>query len=375
MVVTKAEAPVGQTRPSLRSRLDLTIVRQRVQSRSAVQALLIGSEPRSDMKTLFSTIDVRPQDRFDFWHAAARQYLIEHDARVDCRLNFEAKLCAGELGGLNLVSFQTSSMSFSHTSRHAAQETSDELFVCRQLAGSLDLEQDQLRVALKPGDLALLDPRLPYSGKFSPDSGLLVVKVPRQRLEARIGRTHGVIARRIGRESEDNGLLSDFLALLPSHAEQLDLTAAMVAEQALDLLAVALAKASGLCGPRISSARLLVLTRLRSVIQANLTDPALSPSAVAAAVGVSVRYANAVLAGENTSVARFIQTCRLERCRQALADVTQAHRLVSDIAYGWGFSDMTHFGRRFKAAYGMLPTEYRKNHLLCPDRSGADGAL
>jgi AraC-like DNA-binding protein len=33
---------------------------------------------------------------------------------------------------------------------------------------------------------------------------------------------------------------------------------------------------------------------------------------------------------------------------------------VSEIAYGWGFSDMTHFGRRFKAAYGLLPSEYRR---------------
>lgn len=339
------------------------MIGHRAQSRSALRALLIGSEARSNMKTLFSTAGVRPQDRFDFWHAAARQYLIDHDARADCRLNFEARLGAAALGGLNLISFETSPMIFSHTSRHAAQDTGDELFVCRQLAGSLHLEQDHRQVALGSGDMALLDPRLPYSGRFSSGSGLLVVKLPRQRLEARIGRTHGMIARRIGRDCEDNGLLSDFLALLPSHAEKLDLTAAMVAEQALDLLAVALAKASGLREPRISSARLLVLTRLRSAIQTNLTDPALSPTAVAASVGGSLRYANAVLASENTSVGRLIQTCRLERCRQALADGTQAHRLISDIAYGWGFSDMTHFGRRFKAAYGLLPTEYRKTHL------------
>jgi AraC-like DNA-binding protein len=115
-----------------------------------------------------------------------------------------------------------------------------------------------------------------------------------------------------------------------------------------------------------------VLIRLRAAIEANLTDRALSPAAVAAAVGVSVRYANAVLASENTSVGRLIQTRRLERCRQALGDCTQAHRLISDIAYCWGFSDMTHFGRRFKAAYGLLPTEYRKAHGLSPDRFGKE---
>jgi AraC-like DNA-binding protein len=57
---------------------------------------------------------------------------------------------------------------------------------------------------------------------------------------------------------------------------------------------------------------------------------------------------------------RLIQVRRFARCRQALGDPAQMHRSVSEIAYGWGFSDMTHFGRRFKSAYGMLPRECRR---------------
>jgi AraC-like DNA-binding protein len=50
----------------------------------------------------------------------------------------------------------------------------------------------------------------------------------------------------------------------------------------------------------------------------------------------------------------------LARCRRALEDPRQAHRSIREIAYGWGFSDMTHFGRSFRKAYGMLPSAYRK---------------
>jgi len=81
--------------------------------------------------------------------------------------------------------------------------------------------------------------------------------------------------------------------------------------------------------------------------------------AVADAVGVSVRYVNAVLSDHDTSIMRLIQARRLERCRCALEDPNQSHRSLSEIAYGWGFSDMTHFGRRFKKAYGILPSEYQ----------------
>jgi AraC family transcriptional activator of tynA and feaB len=111
------------------------------------------------------------------------------------------------------------------------------------------------------------------------------------------------------------------------------------------------------CG---SSARLLVRTKLHAAIEARLSEPGLDVAAIARAAGVSVRYANVVLGAENTSLRRLIQMRRLERCRTALADPAEAHRAVSEIAYGWGFFDMTHFGRRFRAAYGLLPSEFRR---------------
>jgi AraC family transcriptional regulator, positive regulator of tynA and feaB len=81
---------------------------------------------------------------------------------------------------------------------------------------------------------------------------------------------------------------------------------------------------------------------------------------VAEAAGVSVRYANGLLAKERTSIMRLALVMRLQRCRQALEDPLQNHRTVSEIARGWGFSDMTHFGRSFRAMYGVLPRDFRK---------------
>ena len=46
----------------------------------------------------------------------------------------------------------------------------------------------------------------------------------------------------------------------------------------------------------------------------------------------------------------------------ALADARQAHRSVGEIAYAWGFSDQSHFTRRFKSVFGCPPSDYRKQH-------------
>jgi AraC-like DNA-binding protein len=130
--------------------------------------------------------------------------------------------------------------------------------------------------------------------------------------------------------------------------------------QTIDLIAMSLGKMLQSDTPPVSSVRGLVLLKVRAAIETRLSDPALDGQAVAAAAGVSVRYANAVLAEEGTSIARYIQERRLARCGRTLKDPQQAHRSLSEIAYGWGFSDMTHFGRSFRKAYGMLPSEYRK---------------
>jgi AraC-like DNA-binding protein len=313
------------------------------------------------VKTLFSTTAVHPRDRFDYWHSVACTSLVDHDSRPACRRTFRAELRSGALAEIGLVLFDISPMTVSHTARHVAHLNTDELFICRQIAGGLALEQDGRDVVLQPGDITLLDPRLPYVGSFAPGSGLLVLKVPRRLLEARVGKTRDMTARAIKPVEAENGLMSAFLAMLPNYADGLGPAAReIVRDQVLDLVAVSLAKAAAGGRPRISAARSVVLMKVRAAIEARLTDPALDASAVASAAAVSVRYANAVLAEEGTSISRLIQARRLERCRRALADPSQAHRMVSEIAYSWGFSDMTHFGRRFRAAYDSLPSEYRK---------------
>ena len=89
----------------------------------------------------------------------------------------------------------------------------------------------------------------------------------------------------------------------------------------------------------------------------------MDPASAAAGAGISVRYANALLAEEGTSLLRLIQTRRLDQCARSLADPMQRNRTVSEIAFAWGFSDLTHFGRAFKKRFGLPPREYRRHRL------------
>ncbi|MGO4741712.1 helix-turn-helix domain-containing protein [Bosea sp. 2KB_26] len=314
------------------------------------------------MKLVFSTADVPRRDRFDYWHSVACQNVTHHDSRPRCRPEFHAELRSGALADLGFVEFSNAAMAVVHSAAHAANANSDEILICRQAAGRLVLEQEGRDALLDPGDMTLLDPCLPYTGTFSADSRLLVVKAPRRQLEARIGPLRAVAARTLRPVEAEIGLTSAFLATLPTFLDRLSPVAEeTVRSQTLDLIALSLGKAGGEQAQRSSSARSLVRLKVRAAIEARLHEPQIDLGSVAAAAGVSLRYANAALADENTSISRVVQERRLARCRKALEDPAQSHRTVSDIAYSWGFSDMTHFGRKFRATFGRLPSEYRRS--------------
>ncbi|MGY8676597.1 helix-turn-helix domain-containing protein [Bradyrhizobium sp. UFLA05-153] len=325
------------------------------------------------MELLFSTAQVHPRDRFDYWHSVACKQIVDHDSRPETRTGFEAEIRAGSVGHLGLIQFRNSPMLVTHTKVHVSHTRPDDVFLCRQISGVAIIEQDTREVSLDVGPATLVDPLLPYRVKFLKGSTTLVVKVPRRELEARLGKTQELTARLIPLDRPEDVVTASVLEMMPTVTGKMSPAAAeMMGNLSLDLIAISLTAPMG--GLRaLSSPRAATIMRLRAVIEARLSDHNLDTSTVAAAAGVSVRYANDVLAEQGTSISRLILTRRLARCRSALADAMQAHRTISEIAHGWGFSDMTHFGRRFKQAYGTSPSEYQ-SLSRCPERLRSEGA-
>ncbi|SED10812.1 helix-turn-helix domain-containing protein [Bradyrhizobium erythrophlei] len=313
------------------------------------------------MKTIFSTSSVHPRDRFDYWHSLACKEIVGHDSVPENRPTFQAEIKAAKFGNLDLVEFSNSPMQVSHTLAHVERTRPDTVFLCYQLSGSILVVQNAREVNLDAGSLMLLEPRLPYDARFSPNSKTLLIKVPRRELRARIGRNRDLIARRVTAERTDDDLALSIAAKLPSLAGRTaSITEEMVGNHVLDLIGLSIARATGSATVRVSNPKAILLGRIRSVVEARLTDPELDGQKIADIVGISVRYANALLAEQDSSLHRLILSRRLVRCRFALEEPSQVRRTIAEIARGWGFSDMTHFGRCFKAAYGVPPREYQK---------------
>jgi len=106
-----------------------------------------------------------------------------------------------------------------------------------------------------------------------------------------------------------------------------------------------------------NATRLTQHARAIRYIDAHLAEPELSPTGIAAALGMSLRYLH-LLFQHGDSVGATILGRRLERCHAALRD-ERDRRSISEIAFAWGFNDAAHFSRTFRARFGVSARELR----------------
>jgi len=70
------------------------------------------------VELLFSTGQVHPRDRFDYWHSVACKQIVDHDSRPEKRTGFEAEIKAGSVGHMGVVQFRNSPMLVTHTNSY-----------------------------------------------------------------------------------------------------------------------------------------------------------------------------------------------------------------------------------------------------------------
>jgi AraC-like DNA-binding protein len=232
-----------------------------------------------------------------------------------------------------------------------------------QLCGRTVFAQGGREAVLAAGDLTLVDLSRPCRLADRDDGHqVLAVMFPRTALPLPDNELERLTAVAISGRGGLGAPISSLARHLARQLQGYDPTAgARLAAALMDLLVVALAQRLDRVS-RIApdTRRRALLASVQSFIEHRLGDPALSPSAIAAAHHVSLRYLHKLFEQQGTSVGRWIRERRLERCRRDLLDPAHRDLPASAIAFGWGFADAAHFSRVFRAAYGLPPATYRR---------------
>jgi AraC-like DNA-binding protein len=314
------------------------------------------------MGFVLDTSAIPPHERADAVHTAMMYASAPcHVLHEDPDDGLHARMEVWELGDATIFTHRSSGIRLLRTAKLARQDAMPviALSVQRHADGRLDQGGRQQLVA--PGGLLIVDLSGPYDFSWSGDGAAGCLQIPYDQLglpldlvrraapEVSASPLHQMVTRHIGQLARDPAGITG------------DAASAAVAAASIDLARALLVSAgrSGRLARQVFAETLL--TRVRAFTRMRLADPDLSPVMIAAAHNVSLRQLYKICAEAGLSLEQWIINERLQHVRHDLVLPDRRHLSIATIARGWGFRDPTHFTRRFKARYGMTPSQWRRS--------------
>ena len=316
---------------------------ERVQSPSVANACV----------DIWSTDTMRARERFDYWRDAVCNAVFGISIEAPPE-RFKARIAARSSGPLRFAKSQSTDYHIVRSREDIARAPADHYSIYLQISGQTISVLREETITLNAGEIGFYDGREPFHGVHSGSRAIVVVPC-------------AIIDRRAPwlRERSSHKLLSisPFLDLARHHLLQLNATDSVLSDSATSILTdnlcnlVALASAADIEPRRLQPE--LQMEAILALCRQDLQDSNLSPESVADRLGISVRTLHSRFRQMGQSFGRWVLDSRLEACRTALRDQGQKALNISDIAFRWGFNDLSYFNRSFRGRFEMTPRQWR----------------
>lgn len=303
----------------------------------------------------FSLDDVPEPDRADRWEQLLSDTHVGMSVRVRSDAGFRAQVRRQWIDDLAMVDCSCDPCSGTRGRSRIATSSSDHVAVLVTSGGREIVEQGEVRREMRRGDALVWDSMQPARFAVWEPLTKRTLLIPRAALDEVSGRNWAAAGIVLDGAAPATRLLTGYLDVLSATLPELAPLAVTAARNAtLELFVGALRPAtlSGVGATPGPALRAL----MESWIDRNLRDREITPAAVAAAHGVSVRTVHRVFESAGRTVGSVVRLRRLARARGELAVRAEP---ISVIARRWGFTDSSHFSRAFRAYYGMTPSDYR----------------
>ena len=311
---------------------------------------------------IWNTAQTRPAEQFSYYREAICQAFMNLTPESATTLRFPAKVETIRLGtgAVNRVAFPEHTV---HRHRSDIAASSDSCFYLNlKIAGRCRMLQGNREVSLSRGQVGIIDSdrELKLLHDRGPALEVASFWVPSRALRDRLPPSFDFEAARVSDDPNIGHLIIETARSLNSGVLRMtEQDGIRLFGVLLDLVALSLSRRSR--GHTAEAACFADATALalRRAVHERLREQGLTVTAVAGAVGISERYVHKLFERSGTTFSRYIMERRLDGAAADLKDPALADREIGAIAFDWGFSDLSHFTRRFKQRFDCRPRDWR----------------
>lgn len=308
------------------------------------------------MAILYPPRSLPKKERFDYWSEVVCSTYGQTTNRRLSDTPLDGCLSATTLGDVLLTHIRSAPIEYE---RKQVEVGDDHFFLCLTLSTEAELEQRGRRSVQGRGDIVLFNSAESYRCRFPRGDDQIVISIPRERLINHLPRPEALVSRTLASHSAFGRLAGNMMVEVLNAGSQQPRAGERLSGALLEVLATAFEGAFDLADIGHSSRHDALLMKAKDFLLANLDNTALDLAAIAHAIHVSPRALSRLFAMEGTTATRWLWQQRLLACRTALMKGPQ--RSISEVALNFGFTNMAHFSRAFKAAFGVSPSVFSKS--------------
>lgn len=271
---------------------------------------------------------------------------------------FRAEWTRFGLGPIDINNFRTAEQTISR-SLSMARRSSEEVYALSYMQqGTAAVRHAGIDLHVPEGNFVLVSHASPYSFQFPQGAVALTAHMPSSWLRRWVPQPEMMLAR-----TYDVCQWGSALAAMLSTIDQNGLVNAALSRSCIaDQLGSFLALMNGDASTSETLHQSKMFQRAIQIMRDRFDDPELSPATLATELGISKRYVHKIFAGNNSTFGAELLELRLCRAAEMLTDPRYRSYRISDVAYACGFSDSSHFARRFRDKFGTAPLQLRKGH-------------
>jgi AraC-like DNA-binding protein len=303
----------------------------------------------------WSTDTVGPRERFSYWREAVCRSIFNLTIEAPAGGHFAARMTAHSSGPLRVALGESTGYRLFRSKQDVDNAQEDSYSIYLQLRSQAVIGQCNQTFTFQPGDIAISDLQYPFTATLAGGGRRVTTVIPCEMIDRRAPWLRKTVLHRLAANSPYVDLARRHIVEMAENPAMSESATSLLTENLCNLLA--LASATEIAPDRMQPE--LQMEAMLAFCRRELHDPELTPQRVADRLGISVRTLHLRFKQIGQSFTSWLRDERVRACSVALRDQNQRGLKISEIAYRWGFNDLSHFNKSFRARFNLTPTEWR----------------